>query len=155
MLLTTLRDVLAHAIEQIVGRERRERVSQLAWCGEGCFDSRRRVNSTVMRLILSILKRPLVIAFAVVVLGFGILVAVNWRIALMFLPPRMGAIAETWETSNGSFKIRVDRHFEENGGFVAGAYYVFRSSPTGSDAWRDIMTFRHDDPNPIPRDQVR
>jgi len=33
--------------EQIVGRERRERVSQLAWCGEGCFDSRRRVNSTV------------------------------------------------------------------------------------------------------------
>src|SRR5438093_170966 len=36
--------------EQIVGRERRERVSQLAWCGEGCFDSRRRVNSNVRRL---------------------------------------------------------------------------------------------------------
>src|SRR3989442_14159474 len=35
------------ASEQIVGRERRERVSQLARCGEGCFDSRRRVNSTV------------------------------------------------------------------------------------------------------------
>src|SRR5437660_5631855 len=35
------------AVEQIVGRERRERVSQLAWCGGGCFDSRRRVNSTV------------------------------------------------------------------------------------------------------------
>src|SRR2546430_2185777 len=34
--------------QQIVGRERRERVSQLAWCGEGGFDSRRRVNSTVM-----------------------------------------------------------------------------------------------------------
>src|SRR5438093_528824 len=33
--------------KQIVGRERRERVSQLAWCGEGCFDSHRRVNSTV------------------------------------------------------------------------------------------------------------
>src|SRR5438552_12120477 len=32
---------------KIVGRERRVRVSQLAWCGEGCFDSRRRVNSTV------------------------------------------------------------------------------------------------------------
>src|SRR5437763_9463820 len=38
------------AAQQIVGRERRERVSQLAWCGEGCFDSRRRVNSTVRRL---------------------------------------------------------------------------------------------------------
>ena len=35
--------------EQIVGRERRERVSQLAWCSGGCFDSRRRVNSTVRR----------------------------------------------------------------------------------------------------------
>jgi hypothetical protein len=67
----------------------------------------------------------------------------------------MGAIAETWETSNGSFKIRVDRRYEENGGFVAGAYYVFRSLPTGSDGWRDILTFRHDDPNPIPRKQVR
>ncbi len=37
--------------EQIVGRERRERVSQLVWYGGGCFDSRRRVNSTVRRLI--------------------------------------------------------------------------------------------------------
>src|SRR2546428_8203421 len=39
--------------QQIVGRERRERVSQLAWCGGGCFDSRRRVNSTVRRLTSS------------------------------------------------------------------------------------------------------
>src|SRR5258708_28987588 len=38
-------------IEQIVGRERREGLSQLAWCGGGCFDSRRRVNSTVVRLL--------------------------------------------------------------------------------------------------------
>src|SRR5712692_4921288 len=35
--------------QQIVGRERRGRLSQLAWCGEGCFDSRRRVNSDVKR----------------------------------------------------------------------------------------------------------
>jgi len=38
------------AIQQIVGRERRERVSQLTWCGGGCFDSRRRVNSDVRLL---------------------------------------------------------------------------------------------------------
>jgi hypothetical protein len=38
------------AAEQFVGRERRGRVSQLAWCGEGCFDSRRRFNSTVGRI---------------------------------------------------------------------------------------------------------
>src|SRR5437870_8228716 len=31
-------------VQQIVGRERRERLSQLAWCGGGCFNSRRRVN---------------------------------------------------------------------------------------------------------------
>ena len=36
------------ATEQIVGRERRGRLSQLAWCGGGCFDARRRVNSNVM-----------------------------------------------------------------------------------------------------------
>ena len=46
--------------EQIVGRERRERerlarplpqaVLTLGRCGEGCFDSRRRVNSTVRQL---------------------------------------------------------------------------------------------------------
>jgi len=33
--------------EQIVGRERRRRVSQDEWSGAGCFDSRRRVSSTV------------------------------------------------------------------------------------------------------------
>src|SRR5438067_2778527 len=40
-----------------VGRERRERVSQLARCGEGCFDSRRRVNSTVRRFLVEIYLR--------------------------------------------------------------------------------------------------
>ena len=37
------------SIEQIVGREPRGRVSQPACCGEGGFDSPRRVNSAVMR----------------------------------------------------------------------------------------------------------
>src|SRR2546428_6943380 len=45
--------LLPHNNLKIVGRERRERVSQLAWYGEGCFDSRRRVNSTVRRLSIS------------------------------------------------------------------------------------------------------
>ena len=38
---------------KIVGRERRERVSQLDSSGGGCFDSRRRVNSTVRQLTLA------------------------------------------------------------------------------------------------------
>ena len=108
-----------------------------------------------MRLILSILKRPFVIALAVVALLFVLLIAATSPVALMFLPPRVGAVAESWETSGGPFRIHVDRHYEENGGFVPGAYYVFRSAPNGSDNWRDIITFRHDDPVTIPRDQVR
>jgi hypothetical protein len=43
-------------VQQIVGRERRERVSQLTWCGEGCFDSRRRVNSDVVRFLVQMEK---------------------------------------------------------------------------------------------------
>src|SRR5437016_12858686 len=56
------------AIQQIVGRERRERVSQLAWCGGGCFDSRRRVNSTVMRLS----KMIQTLVMGTLLLGFGV-----------------------------------------------------------------------------------
>jgi len=69
----------------------------------------------------------------------------------------MGDVTESFETSNHTFKLRVERHAEV-GGFMAvlnGAYYVFRAASVGSDNWHDIMTFRHDDPNPIPRDQVR
>jgi hypothetical protein len=49
-LLANRINVRERATEQIVGRERRGRVSQLAWCGEGGFDSRRRVNSNVRLL---------------------------------------------------------------------------------------------------------
>ena len=44
---------------QIIGRERRERLSQLTWCGGGCFDSRRRVNSTVGSQLMSIDKNDI------------------------------------------------------------------------------------------------
>lgn len=75
----------------------------------------------------------------------------------MLSGPRMGETVESFETSNQTFRMRVDRHAEV-GGFMAvlnGAYYVFRSAPVGSDNWHHIMTFRHDDPNPIQRGQVR
>src|SRR6266852_7997205 len=51
------RDFSERAVQQIIGRERRGRVSQLVWCGEGCFDSRRRVNSVVIRLLLTMNTR--------------------------------------------------------------------------------------------------
>jgi hypothetical protein len=70
-------------------------------------------------------------------------------------PSYPGEIRETYETSNHAFRVRVNRHAEENRGVLEGAYYVFQSAPVGSDQWRDIMVFRHDDPVPIPRNQIR
>lgn len=64
-------------------------------------------------------------------------------------------INERWEAGNDTFKVRVTAYAEENGGFVAGAYYVFESAPVGSDNWREIITVRHDDPVPVPRQQIR
>ena len=50
--------------------------------------------------------------------------------------------------------IRVTAYAEDNGGFVPGAYYVFESSQRGASGWREVITFRHDEPNPIPRHQI-
>jgi hypothetical protein len=102
-----------------------------------------------VRLLIEIVSRklPVVIAF-----GAALLLATNCTI---LSGPHMGAVTESFETSNKAFRLRVDRHAEVGGFGPGGAYYVFRTAPPGSDAWRDIMTFRHDDPIPIPRDQVR
>ncbi len=85
----------------------------------------------------------------------GLIVATNWGIiSMLVFGPYMGNVTESWETSNQTFKLRVDRRAEQNS-FVPGAYYVFRSAPSGSDSWREIMIFRHDDPVAIPHEQVR
>ena len=49
---------------QIIGRERRERVSQLAGCGGWCLDSRRRVNSDVGFLSITKMKRIAIISLS-------------------------------------------------------------------------------------------
>jgi hypothetical protein len=73
----------------------------------------------------------------------------------LFSRPHQGKkINEVWETSNDRFKISVTAYAEEKGGFVGGAYYIFRSATVGSDNWQEIMMFGHDDPVPIPRQQV-
>lgn len=98
----------------------------------------RQMNRIALRIVL---------ACAVIALAIG---------CDLISKPRKGTkINERWETSNNVFKIRVTAYAEENGGFVGGAYYVFESAPVQSDSWREIMTYRHDDPDPIPRDQVR
>jgi hypothetical protein len=66
-----------------------------------------------------------------------------------------GKVVDTWEATNGSFRIQIEQ-YEEQSTYPApaGAYYVFRSAVNVSDSWNEIMTFRHDDPVPIPRDHV-
>ncbi|HEV3470805.1 MAG TPA: hypothetical protein VG148_15895 [Pyrinomonadaceae bacterium] len=101
------------------------------------------------------MKRKSLIVVAVTVAVAGFIVAANWGvISMLAFGPHMGDVAESWETSNQTYKLRIDRRAEVNS-FVPGAYYVFRSAPSGSDAWREIMTFRHDDAVPIPREQAR
>ena len=102
-------------------------------------------------LRLDPMKRALLIAIGASFFVVAVVVAANW----MFVSrPYMGKVIESWETSNQAFRVRVDQHSEEHA-FVTGAYYVFRSAPSGTEDWRDIMTFRHDDLIPIPRDQIR
>jgi photosystem II stability/assembly factor-like uncharacterized protein len=58
-------------------------------------------------------------------------------------------------TSNDNFRIRVQMFPEEGVGFVLGAYYVFQSADMDSDNWADIVTYKQDDPDPIPCDRIR
>jgi len=68
--------------------------------------------------------------------------------------PARGAVLEKWQTENKNFKIRVTS-YEEKGANVNGAYNVFESAAGSSNAWHEIVTFRHDDQPRIPADQVR
>ena len=72
--------------------------------------------------------------------------------------PYKAEVVETWETQNTPFRIRVDKHIERGGLLAAlnGAYYVFQSeSGKNSNQWREVMTIHLDDPDDIPREQVR
>ncbi len=83
-------------------------------------------------------------------------VAKYWLIlAIIIIGPYKGPQFETWQSQNASFQIRVDAFHEANGGFVPGAYYTFFSAPVGSNDWKEVMTFRHDDPIDIRKSQVQ
>jgi len=66
-----------------------------------------------------------------------------------------GKVIEIWQVGNEAFDVRVDAHSEKGVGLVLGAYYVFTAKPHGTGVWHEVMTFRHDDPVPIPREQIR
>jgi hypothetical protein len=73
-----------------------------------------------------------------------------------FSQSQRGKVIDRFETTNGSFRVQI-LQYDEQGAFPApaGAYYLFRSAIDASDSWNEIMTFRHDDPVPIPKDHVR
>ena len=62
---------------------------------------------------------------------------------------------EVAEINGPEFPIRVSAFAELDGGFVPGRYYRFESLPYGSKSWVTAMQFRHDDPVPLPRQNVR
>lgn len=70
-------------------------------------------------------------------------------------PRRSNRIIERWQTTNGTIDVLVTSYSEDNAGLDAGAYYVFESARSGSNQWHKVMLFRHDDPVPIPRAQIR
>jgi hypothetical protein len=72
------------------------------------------------------------------------------------LLPKRGKVIERWQTGNDAFEIRVTAYSERPSlPGLGGAYYVFESKTVGSDRWVEALTFRHDTPVEIPRDQVR
>ena len=84
------------------------------------------------------------------IVGMSILAYGGYKLYWMFTPHRGGAF-EIKEIASDSFKIRITA-YEEKGVFLPGAFYVFESSPIGSGDWREVLSIRSDDPNPIPRD---
>jgi len=75
--------------------------------------------------------------------------------AIGLLRPKMGNVAEAWQAENQNFRLQVEMRHERFCPLLCGAYYTFQYAPVGSDNWREMFTVHHDDPNPIPRENMR
>jgi len=91
-------------------------------------------------------------------LGSGVLVAFFALLSVLmiyyFVLAVTGTTVEQWETSNGTFKIRVFRR-PEVFKLLPRYFYYFQCQPSGANKWSEITTLRFDDPLPIPREQIR
>jgi hypothetical protein len=67
---------------------------------------------------------------------------------------KKGVLREIFEQETDLFKVRVCMYAENNGGFIAGAYYVFQSTKKNDGVWKDIMEVHLDDPIDIPRENI-
>lgn len=63
--------------------------------------------------------------------------------------------AEMTEITGPDFLIKVSAFPEKEGGLVPGQYYRFESLAHGGKDWVMAMQFRHDDPVPIPKQNIR
>jgi hypothetical protein len=86
---------------------------------------------------------PVSIIFLASVIGF-----------CRYKTPCVGNIDITHQNGwQGIFDVKVERK-REKCGFVPGAYYTFSSREGNSENWREIMTFRHDDPIDVSSENI-
>ena len=93
--------------------------------------------------------------FKITLIIVGCVIATTLLIGVFFSQSNLGEVTERWEVTGTAFKLRVTKHAERGFKLVGGAYYVFEATAAESHTWTEIMTVRHDDPDPIPREQVR
>lgn len=99
-----------------------------------------------------------VLAFTAFLVCFvSSVVAVYWEPIISVLRgPRPGAVLQQKLVESGNTRVRVLALREEGGLMPAmnGAYYRFQVLNETSGEWKEIMTSRHDDPNPIPESWI-
>lgn len=88
-------------------------------------------------------------------LGLGIIIMVSLSTKLFLLQTNLGEVLEKFELNGAAFTISVISHSEKGIKLLGGAYYTFKASPNNLPTWTEIMTIRLDDPDPIPREQIR
>ncbi len=84
-----------HAVEQIVGRERREHVSQLDSSGDDGMNSRRRVNSNVGQLLYLSAMKPQHAKRIAGILPSLLVSLVHFRLSLL-VAPHANVVFQRW-----------------------------------------------------------
>jgi hypothetical protein len=89
-----------------------------------------------------------------IVFGLCFVIGLFLYLLPFFLPSkRSERILEKWEVKTKTSRIQVTAYGEDNN-VVPGAYYVFEAVNSSNNSIK-IMTFRHDDPISIPRENIR
>ena len=90
-----------------------------------------------------------------ILLSLGLAISLVAFLSYEVLYVKRGTIFDQYETGRGTLTLKVTS-FHETAWllFVPGAIYDFEANPAG-ESWEHVMTVRIDDPNPIPRSQIR